>query len=155
MSTTNFEEHPGGAIKFRHNCGGRFPVEISIDRHSNGRIDYAIAGSGWGHTASCSPGQPEENGKLTGMQLRTIAAKDQLEALLEDRLFDAVKLIAEANQESLTWLLHAAGDREVAAGMHEDDPDPVDILKAISAMALFCYTEMVERGLKKPGMEAD
>lgn len=85
------------------------------------------------------------SGKLTGIQLRTIAAKDQLDALLEDRLFDNIKLLAQAKIDDIQSLL------EIERNDFEVTPTSEAMLKTISAMALFCYTEIVERGLKQSG----
>lgn len=105
-----------------------------------------------------SSGKPSEqpqpqSGKLTGIQLRTIAAVDQLQALLDDELYETIKTLSEASDRQLISSLHQATDSESCgrAKMRDPDFDPNITIRAVKAMALFCYTEIVERGLNRPG----
>lgn len=85
------------------------------------------------------------NGKLTGQQLKALHCLEQLQAMLDDRLYPLVKQIAEADEEVLESILGYALD-----GINHEDAStqPVDYRKAISAMAIFCHSEIVERGLR-------
>lgn len=153
MSTSNFEDRGNGGMLFRHSCGSKqFPLEIRIERKSDGSIYYLIESDAYRHEQSVVPAEGN-GGKLTGVQLRAIAAKDQLDTLLEDELFDIVKQLAEASEQRLILLCQIVGFGFEKVEVHEDDPESDSILRAIKAMALFCYTEIVERGLKKPGLE--
>jgi hypothetical protein len=130
----------------------KFPLEIGVIVNPEGKVEISI-----GMDESVSV-EPVSNGKLTGIQMRTIAAKDQLETLLQDRLFDAIKCLAEARPDELARHLSIASDPHCFEFTAEPHPEAgeipgMDILKAITAMALFCYTEIVERGLKQPGKQ--
>jgi hypothetical protein len=138
-----------------------FPIKVLVihDSDDNKRIQYEIeypggVMKGVVNAVEVSSG----NGKLTGVQLRAIAAKDQLDALLEDDCYDAIKCLAESDPDRLQFYLEIACDKQCVEHSAEARPEHDEIpgehiLKAIKAMALFCYTEIVERGLKKPGLE--
>lgn len=81
-------------------------------------------------------------GRLTGIQMRGIAALDQLEAMMQYRLAPLIKHMAESEPEELTRFLHT-----------ELENSPDDLLKAIMAMALFSYRELIDRGLTPPHQE--
>lgn len=86
-------------------------------------------------------------GNLTGQQLRAVHCLEQLHALLDDRLYPLVKQIAEASPDELESIISYIIDGEAD---HENGSftTPGDYLKTISAMAIFCHTEIVERGLR-------
>jgi hypothetical protein len=125
-----------------------FPLEIFIEHHkSRHAISYTIQHSGCFHNGQESiAGSNQENlpqvGKLTGLQLRGLASLDQLEAMMQIRLAPLIKRMAESNANDLAiWLRTELDDPG-----HESQ----DLLKAITAMALFSYRELVDRGLLPP-----
>src|SRR3954468_7762789 len=77
----------------------KFPLEIGVIINTEGKLEISIGMEEEQQAA------PVSNGKLTGIQLRTIAAKDQLEALLEDELFNEIKDLAESSLERLVGVL--------------------------------------------------
>ncbi len=121
----------------------KIPTTIEIVHDfKNHSVAYSVC-----HPGGNLTGSSQNNGKLTGVQLRTIHAVDQLQALLDDALYECIKELAAADDNRLIRLLHQCSDNVARAYAHEDDPKPDTILQAIKAMALFCYTEIVERGL--------
>jgi hypothetical protein len=152
--TSEDEKFPVEIIITQINYEGRNCIEFSVTHGAEGTIHAGCVNLNGTYFKQ----EPLQNGKLTGVQLRAIAAKDQLDALLEDDCYDAIKCLAEANPDLLQFCLEIACDKECVEHSAEARPEHNEIpgehiLKAIKAMALFCYTEIVERGLKKPGLE--
>lgn len=137
--------------------GFRLLINHDYATHS---IQYSVTPcgqAGWGGsscvrvpTVSSGNHPPETNGKLTGVQLRTIAAVDQLQALLDDELYETIRNMAVLDDCGLITMLHQAVDSNAEAAAHENDPDPDNVVRAVKAMALFCYAEIVDRGLDRP-----
>lgn len=151
----NFSVKDGGSdgsreivLKVEHH---RIPVDLYLQHDQQGGLTYrlTIGDTHWTHNANGLQGKA--NGKLTGIQLRTIAAVDQLTALLDDELYETIKCMSVLDDCGLIKMLHQAVDSDAQKYAHEDDPDADSVVQAVKAMTLFCYTEMVERGLHRPG----
>lgn len=89
--------------------------------------------------------QSVSTGNLTGTNLRAIAALDQLQALLDDRLFKIVEQIAESDQEGIR-LIGDIVSQLLDSSVNGFDAE--EYIEAIIAMALFCLAEIKERRLK-------
>ena len=87
-------------------------------------------------------------GNLTGQQLKALHCLEQLQSLLDDRLYPLVKQMAEANDVELQSMLDfASSDMTEFEDLNCSSPAS-EWRKAISAMAIFCLSEIVERGLR-------
>jgi len=128
-------------FRLRHECGS---LMILIDQKEDS-IEFAVHnGSEVTHVGAINKGE-KPIGKLTGVQMRGIAAIDQLEAMMQDRLAGVIKTIVGINDPHELYDYLA---RELLNELHEEERG--DLLKTITAMALFAYRELIDRGMLPP-----
>lgn len=152
---------------FYHRCNcGEFPLEIKIENdHTNG---MAIQIRSWPKLVTMGTTVVEKEppavsevvgpvGKLTGLQLRTLAAIDQVEAMIKHEMLLEIKTLAGIRDPDL-----------VAAYVQKQlfcpEPDIVNeqemiwrqkFALTISTLAMFCYRELLDRGLAEAVTDTD
>lgn len=117
--------------------GAELAFRICIKTNDAGDIIIAVEGLSSGNS-----------GKLTGQQLKAVHCLEQLQALLDDQLYPLVKQMAEASDTELQSMLDfASSDMTEFEDLSCSSPAS-EWRKAISAMSVFCHSEIVERGLR-------
>lgn len=153
MADTQFTRDLHGNTIFRHACQGKFPVEISIEHKPQatpgssligGSLVVWIKGQDWEERITlqeCLQSSQPQIGKLTGVQLRGLAALDQLEAMLQHECLEVIRMFATENNLQLTNRLVDSRDSTITL---------TTFVRSFKAMALFCYRELIDRGRMAP-----